>query len=123
MEKSLLIGVPPGLVGVEQGLEAFLVQAAVPAAGEELTGADGAVGAGQEEAPALLGLAGAVAAGQAGDLQERLGLGGRFVACCLLIDPAGKVTVQTPMVALSWRRMENLPVQSDGISKYQLSPL
>ena len=111
MEKSLLIGVPPGLVGVEQGLEAFLVQAAVPAAGEELTGADGAVGAGQEEASALLGLAGAVAAGQAGDLQERLGLGGRFIAGCLLI------------VALSWRRMENLPVQSDGISKYQLSPL
>ena len=52
-----MIGVPPGLVGVEQGLEAFLIQAAVPAAGEELTGADGAVGAGQEEAPALLGLA------------------------------------------------------------------
>ena len=52
-----MIGVPPGLVGVEQGLEAFLVQAAVPAAGEELAGADGAVGAGQEEAPALLGLA------------------------------------------------------------------
>ncbi len=85
-----MIGVPPGLVGVEQGLEAFLVQAAVPAAGEELTGADGAVGAGQKEAPALLGLAGAVAAGQAGDLQERLGLGGRFIAGCLLIDPAGK---------------------------------
>ena len=52
-----MIGVPPGLVGVEQGLEAFLVQATVPAAGEELAGADGAVGAGQEEASALLGLA------------------------------------------------------------------